>query len=57
MIVEHLAYDPIDETHGIDIFTQAKQKEDLSKGFKGESADLRLRIYRLRRTNATSSAN
>ena len=33
VIVEHLAYDPLDETHAIDIFTQ-ERKEDLSKGFK-----------------------
>lgn len=33
VIVEHLAYNPIDETHSIDIFTQDK-KEDLTKGFK-----------------------
>ena len=33
IIVEHLAYNPLDETHTIDIFTQDK-KEDLSKGFK-----------------------
>lgn len=33
VIVEHLAYNPLDETHAIDIFTQEK-KEDLSKGFK-----------------------
>lgn len=33
IIVEHLAYNPLDETHTIDIFTQEK-KEDLSKGFK-----------------------
>lgn len=33
VIVEHLAYNPLDETHSIDIFTQEK-KEDLSKGFK-----------------------
>ena len=33
VIVEHLAYNPLDETHTIDIFTQEK-KEDLSKGFK-----------------------
>ncbi len=31
-IVEHLAYNPLEETHTIDIFTQ--KKEDLSKGFK-----------------------
>jgi type III restriction enzyme len=33
VIVEHLAYSPLDDTHTIDIFTQEK-KEDLSKGFK-----------------------
>jgi len=31
-IVEHLAYNPLEEAHTIDIFTQTK--EDLSKGFK-----------------------
>jgi type III restriction enzyme len=33
VIVEHLAYDPLDETYSTDIFTQQK-KEDLSLGFK-----------------------
>ena len=33
VIVEHLTYNPLEETHTIDIFTQEK-KEDLSKGFK-----------------------
>lgn len=33
VIVEHLAYNPLEETYAIDIFTQEK-KEDLSKGFK-----------------------
>jgi type III restriction enzyme len=33
VIVEHLAYNPLEDTHSIDIFTQEK-KEDLSKGFK-----------------------
>jgi len=33
VIVEHLAYNPLDETHSIDIFTQEK-REDLSKGFR-----------------------
>jgi type III restriction enzyme len=37
VIVEHLAYSPIDETHSIDIFTQPK-KEDLSKGFRANRA-------------------
>lgn len=31
VIVEHLAYDPLGDTHAIDIF--AERKEDLSKGF------------------------
>ncbi len=35
VIVEHLTYNPLDETHTIDIFTQEK-KEDLSKGFKAD---------------------
>jgi type III restriction enzyme len=34
VIVEHLAYDALDDTHNIDIFTD--KKEDLSKGFKAE---------------------
>ncbi len=34
MIVEHLTYDAVDDTHHIDIFTQEKQKEDFSKAFK-----------------------
>ena len=33
VIVEHLAYDPLEDTHSTDIFTQQK-KEDLSKGFR-----------------------
>ena len=33
-IVEHIAYDPIDDTHHLDIFTQEKPKVDFSKGFK-----------------------
>lgn len=32
VIVEHLSYDPIEETHSVNIFTQEK-REDLSKGF------------------------
>jgi len=31
VIVEHLAYDPIADTHSLDIFTQDKRKVDLSK--------------------------
>ncbi len=31
VIVEHLAYDPINETHSLDIFTQ--DKKDLAEGF------------------------
>ena len=33
VIVEHLAYNPLEETYSINIFTQEK-KEDLSKGFR-----------------------
>ena len=33
VIIEHLTYNPLEETHTIDIFAQQK-KEDLSKGFK-----------------------
>jgi type III restriction enzyme len=33
VVVEHLAYNSLEATHSIDIFTQVK-KEDLSKGFK-----------------------
>jgi len=34
VIVEHLAYDPIDDSYGLDIFTQEKPKEDFSKAEK-----------------------
>ena len=33
-IVEHIAYDPVDDTHLLDIFTQEKPKEDFSKAIK-----------------------
>ncbi len=36
VIVEHLAYDTIEETYSETIFTQEKQKEDFSKAFKAE---------------------
>ncbi|MBI5666349.1 MAG: DEAD/DEAH box helicase family protein [Nitrospirae bacterium] len=36
VIVEHLTYDPLDDTHHIDIFTQEKQREDFSKAFKAD---------------------
>lgn len=36
VIVEHLAYDPVDETHSSDIFTQENFKEDFSKAMKTE---------------------
>ena len=41
VIVEHLAYDPIEETHSIDIFTQEKPREDFSKA----GAKLKRHIY------------
>ena len=34
VIVEHLAYDPIDDSYGLDIFTQEKPKEDFSRAEK-----------------------
>jgi hypothetical protein len=34
VIVEHLAYDPVEDTHTLDIFTQEKSKEDFSKTVK-----------------------
>ena len=34
-IVEHIAYDPLDDTHSPDIFAEQK-REDLGKGFKAE---------------------
>ncbi len=33
MIVEHLAYDPIEDRHEVDIFTKDKNKDDFSKAF------------------------
>ena len=34
VIVEHLAYNPVEDTHSLDIFTQEKPKEDFSKAVK-----------------------
>ena len=34
VIVEHLAYSPVDDAYDIDIFTREKPKEDFSKAFK-----------------------
>jgi len=31
VIVEHLAYDPVDDSYGLDIFTTGQTKQDLSK--------------------------
>ena len=36
VIVEHLAYDPIDDSYDLDIFTQEKPKDDFSKAEKVE---------------------
>lgn len=41
MIVEHLAYDPIEETYSIDIFTQEKPRENFTKA----GAKLNRHIY------------
>lgn len=37
MIIEHLAYDPIDERYDSTIFAVEKTKEDFSKAFKAEN--------------------
>lgn len=37
MIIEHLAYDPIDETYDSLIFAVEKNKEDFSKAFKAKN--------------------
>ena len=34
VIVEHLAYNPVEDAHTLDIFTQEKPKEDFSKAVK-----------------------
>jgi len=34
VIVEHLAYDPVEDAHTLEIFTQEKPKEDFSKAVK-----------------------
>ncbi|MEI7733033.1 MAG: DEAD/DEAH box helicase family protein [Verrucomicrobiota bacterium] len=34
VIVEHLAYNPVEDAHTLDIFTQEKPKEDFSKAIK-----------------------
>jgi type III restriction enzyme len=36
VIVEHLTYDPVDESHELDIFTQEKPRGDFSKGLKAD---------------------
>jgi type III restriction enzyme len=37
MIIEHLAYDPIEETYDSLIFTAEKNQEDFSKAFKAKN--------------------
>ncbi len=36
VIVEHIAYDPVGETHNSDIFTAEKPKDDFSKAFEAK---------------------
>jgi type III restriction enzyme len=36
VIVEHLTYDPLNEEHSLDIFTQEKPREDFSKAIRTE---------------------
>ncbi|HLD67043.1 MAG TPA: hypothetical protein VJA19_13460 [Pseudomonas sp.] len=35
-IVEHIIYDPVDETHSSDIFTAEKPRDDFSKVFEAK---------------------
>lgn len=35
-IVQHIAYDPVDETHSSDIFTAEKPRDDFSKAFEAK---------------------
>ncbi|WP_313484802.1 type III restriction-modification system endonuclease [Stutzerimonas kunmingensis] len=35
-IVEHIAYDPVDDTHSSDIFTAEKPRDDFSKAFEAK---------------------
>ncbi len=43
MVIEHLAYDAIDETHNIDIFTDNQSKQDFSKA--GEALERHIYDY------------
>ena len=36
VIVEHLAYNPVDDTYSSDIFTKEKPKEDFSKAYEAK---------------------
>ena len=36
VIVEHLAYNPVEDAHNIDIFTREKPKADFSRGLKAD---------------------
>lgn len=36
VIVEHIAYDPVNETHSSDIFTAEKPRDDFSKAFEAK---------------------
>ncbi|RLJ15792.1 restriction endonuclease subunit R [bacterium endosymbiont of Escarpia laminata] len=36
VIVQHLSYDPMNDHHNVDIFTQEKPKEDFSKAFQAK---------------------
>lgn len=36
VIIEHLSYSPLEQTHTLDIFTSDKTKHDLSKGIKAD---------------------
>lgn len=52
MIVEHLVYDPLNETFDSDIFTQDKKQSDFSRAFKAKR-----HIYDYVFTDATNERN
>jgi len=51
-IVEHIAYDPVDETHHSDIFTAGKPKDDFSKAFEAKN-----HVYDYVFTDSTTERN
>jgi type III restriction enzyme len=55
VIIEHLAYDPVEDKFDLDIFTAGQTKQDFSKaGDKRPAAHLRLRADRIPTSSAIS---